>query len=146
MSRGLAETLLGAAVLVVAVLFIVFAYSRSSIATVDGYSITAKFSRVDGLVRGSDVRIGGIKVGSVIEQELDTVTFQAVLTLSIKDDIKLPVDSSLAVVSESLLGGKYVDLEPGGADEILKDGGEIIHTQASFMLEQVIGKFIFGGD
>lgn len=146
MSRSLVETLLGAAVIVVAALFIVFAYTRSSVATVDGYLVSAKFTRVDGLLRGADVRVGGIKVGSVIEQTLDTNSFQAVVQMSIADHVKLPVDSSAAVVSDGLLGGKYIDIEPGGEDDVLKADSVITHTQSSFMIEQVVGKFIFGGE
>lgn len=146
MSRSLVETLLGAAVLVVAVLFIVFAYTRSSVATVDGYLVSAKFTRVDGLLRGADVRIGGIKVGSVIDQSLDGKTYRAVVVMSLSDAVALPVDSSAAVVSDGLLGGKYIDIEPGGEDEMLEENGEIAHTQSSFMIEQVVGKFIFGGE
>lgn len=146
MRRSLVETLLGAVVIAVAVAFIVFAYTRSSVATVEGYEVTARFTRVDGLLRGSDVRIGGIKVGSVIEQELDPVTFQAVVRLSVSREIELPEDSTAAVVSDGLLGGKYLNLEPGGAEEIIEPGGEIQYTQSSIMLEQLIGKFAFGNE
>jgi phospholipid/cholesterol/gamma-HCH transport system substrate-binding protein len=75
MSRSLVETLMGAVVLAVAIAFIVFAYTRSSVATVEGYEVTAKFTRVDGLLRGADVRVGGIKVGSVIDQLIGEFVF-----------------------------------------------------------------------
>ena len=146
MSRSLVETLLGALVLAVAAGFIAFAYTRSSVATVSGYEVTASFNRVDGLTVGSDVRIGGIKIGSVIEQRLDPVTFQAVLRMSVSDDIELPTDSAAAVASDGLLGGKFIDIQPGGEDALLADGGHITFTQSSLLLEDLIGRFAFGTD
>lgn len=146
MRRSLVETLMGAVVIAVAVAFVVFAYTRSSVATVEGYHVTAKFTRIDGLLRGSDVRIGGIKVGSVISQDLDPKTYQAVVRLSVARDIELPTDSTAAVVSDGLLGGKYLNIEPGGAEDFIKPGGEIQYTQSSIMLEQLIGKFAFGNE
>src|SRR5512145_2561376 len=119
MSRSIVETLMGACVLAVAIAFVVFAYSRTTVATVSGYGVTAKFNRLDGLARGADVRISGIKVGSVLDMSLDPVTFQAVTRLSIDPAYKLPVDSSISIVSDGLLGGKYASIEPGGADEVI---------------------------
>ena len=84
MSRSVAETIMGTIVLGIAVAFIVFAYTRSSVATVTGYEIQAKFTRIDGLVSGADVRVGGIKVGSVVDQRLDPETYQAILRISIR--------------------------------------------------------------
>lgn len=144
MSRSLLETLIGGAVLVIAIGFVTFAYSRSTVQTVQGYEITARFDRIDGLQEGGDVRISGIKIGSVISLQLDAKTYQAVARLSIRDDVKLPDDSTAAVVSESLLGGKYVALDPGGSDRNLGPGGAITITQSSLNLESLIGHFIFG--
>lgn len=143
MSRSIVETLMGAFVLAVAIAFVVFAYSRTTVATVSGYGVTAKFNRLDGLARGADVRISGIKVGSVLDMSLDPVTFQAVARLSIDPAYKLPADSSISIVSDGLLGGKYASIEPGGADEVIEPGGEIKYTQSSILLEQLIGKLVF---
>ena len=144
MSRSLAETLLGAAVLAVAIGFVVFAYTRSGVATVSGYEVSAAFNRVDGIANGSDVRIGGIKIGSVIERELDPVTFQAVLHMSIDESVELSVDSTAAVVSDGLLGGKFIDIQPGAEEALIAGGGRIGYTQSSLLLEELIGKFAFG--
>ena len=144
MSRSLVETLLGAVVLAVAVGFIVFAYTRSGVATVSGYEVSAAFNRVDGIANGSDVRIGGIKVGTVIGRELEPETFRAVLRMSIAETIALPTDSTAAVVSDGLLGGKFIDLQPGAEEALLADGGRISYTQSSLLLEELIGKFAFG--
>ncbi len=144
MSRSLVETLLGAAVLAVAIGFIVFAYTRSGVATVSGYEVSAAFNRVDGITNGSDVRIGGIKVGTVVDRELEPETFRAVLRMSIDESVELPTDSTAAVVSDGLLGGKFIDLQPGAEEALIKDGGRISYTQSSLLLEELIGKFAFG--
>ena len=144
MSRSLVETLLGAVVLAVAIGFVIFAYNRSGVATVSGYEVSAAFNRVDGISNGSDVRIGGIKVGTVVDRELEPETFRAVLRMSIDETVELPTDSSAAVMSDGLLGGKFVDLQPGAEETLIKDGGRIAFTQSSLLLEELIGKFAFG--
>jgi len=146
MSRSLVETLLGAVVLVVAIGFVVFAYNRSGVATVSGYEVSAAFNRVDGIANGSDVRIGGIKVGTVIDRALEPETFRAVLRMSIDETVELPLDSTAAVVSDGLLGGKFIDLQPGAEETLIKDGGRIAYTQSSLLLEELIGKFAFGAE
>ena len=145
MSRNYVETLLGAAVLAVALGFLAWAYGRSDAGDPGGYTLRAKFDRVDGLETGGDVRISGIKVGRVLAQELDSATFRAQVTFSVRNGIELPADSSAAIVSSGLLGGKYLSVVPGGEDRILADGGEINLTQSSVNLEDLIGRYIFGG-
>ena len=144
MPRSLVETLLGAVVLAVAIGFVVFAYNKSGVATASGYEVSAAFNRVDGISNGSDVRIGGIKVGSVIERTLEPETYRAVLRMSIDEAVELPMDSTAAVVSDGLLGGKFIDLQPGAEETLIKDGGRISYTQSSLLLEELIGKFAFG--
>jgi phospholipid/cholesterol/gamma-HCH transport system substrate-binding protein len=146
MGGNLVETLIGAVVLAVAAGFLFFAYGRTDVGAVVGYQVTAKFERVDGLNVGSDVRMSGIKVGTVLDQTLDGESFLAVVRLSIDPSIKLPEDSSAEVVSDGLLGSKYMSLVPGGAEDVIEDGGEILYTQSSVSLEQLIGKFMFSSD
>ena len=145
MPRNLVETLLGALVLVVALGFLAWSYGRSDAGDPGGYTIRARFDRVDGLETGGDVRISGIKVGQVLAQELDPATFRAQVTFSVRDGIELPADSSAAIVSSGLLGGKYLAVVPGGDDNLLADGGEITLTQSSVNLEALIGRYIFSG-
>ena len=146
MGRNLTETLMGAVVLVVAAFFVHFAYQSSNIQTNDQYRLVAKFDRVDGIAIGNDIRIGGIKVGVVQGMELDQETYLAVVTLGVKQGVKVPSDSIAAIVSESLLGQKYIAIEPGGSEEMLQDGAAISLTQSSVNLETLIGKLMFGGD
>ncbi len=143
MGGNLVETLIGAVVLVVAAGFLFFAYGRADVGAVAGYEVIAKFERVDGLAIGSDVRMSGIKIGTVLNQTLDKVDYLAVVRLSVDPAVKLPDDTSAEIVSDGLLGSKYVSLVPGGADEIIEAGGEIKFTQSSVSLEQLIGKLMF---
>lgn len=143
MSRNAIETLIGALVLIVAGIFVVFAYSTANLRPVSGYSLMARFDRADGVQSGSDVRISGIKVGSVTGLELDPQTFLAVITMTLDPRVQVPVDSVAKITSDGLLGSKYMALDPGGAEETIPDGGEIVYTQSSLALEDLIGQYIF---
>ncbi|MFL5337350.1 MAG: outer membrane lipid asymmetry maintenance protein MlaD [Geminicoccaceae bacterium] len=145
MSRNIVETLLGAAVLAVALGFLAWAYGNSSAGDPGGYNLRAKFDRIDGLDAGADVRVSGIKVGKVLSQQLDPATYRAQVTFSVRSGVELPSDSSAAIVSSGLLGGKYLSLVPGGDERVLKDGEEIALTQSSVNLEDLIGRYIFSG-
>jgi phospholipid/cholesterol/gamma-HCH transport system substrate-binding protein len=145
MTRNLLETLLGAIVLIVAIVFLAFAYSASRLGDAEGYELIARFDRVDGLQRGSDVRIGGIKVGTVIDQTLDPETYRAEVRFTMRDDVEVPADSSISVAMDGLLGGKYLSLVPGGDVEMLAAGDEVALTQSAINLEDLIGHFIFSG-
>ncbi len=144
MKHNVLETVLGAVVLSVAGGFLAFAYQSSHIGHVEGYNVTAKFKSVDGLSPGSDVRLGGIKVGVIDSLHLDPKTYQAVAVLQLKQDVQLPTDSTAAVSSDGLLGGKYVGLEPGAEDAMIAPNGEIQFTQSSVSIESLIGKFMHG--
>jgi phospholipid/cholesterol/gamma-HCH transport system substrate-binding protein len=141
--HGVAETLTGAAVLVVAVAFLAYAVAHSGRTAGSGYSLQARFDHIDGLNVGGDVRIAGVKVGTVTEQRIDPKTFSAIVTLTVRNDIQLPKDSAASITSESLLGGKYISLSPGGDDADFKPGDMITITQSSVSLEELLGKFIF---
>jgi phospholipid/cholesterol/gamma-HCH transport system substrate-binding protein len=141
--HGVAETLTGACVLLVAIIFLSYAVAHSGRASGSGYTLVARFDRIDGLAMGADVKIAGVKVGSVTDEQIDPKTFQAVVSLSVSDAIKLPKDSAASITSESLLGGKYISLSPGGDETDLKPGQTITITQSSVSLEELLGKFIF---
>lgn len=145
MANNAIETVMGAVVLAVAGGFLYFAYNSSSVKSVDGYKVNADFTNITGIGLGSDVRIGGIKVGVVERLSLDPQSYQAVARMRINDSIKLPKDSSASVQSAGLLGDKFVAIEPGGDENNLKDGDTIRFTQSSVSLEEMIGKFVFSG-
>jgi phospholipid/cholesterol/gamma-HCH transport system substrate-binding protein len=142
--RSVAEVMTGAAVLAVAAVFLGYAILHGGRAPVmDGIVLSAAFDRVDGLNTGADVRIGGVKVGSVTGLSIDPQSFQAVAAMRVRADLRLPRDSSAEIQSESLLGGRYISIVPGGADALLRDGGRITETQGAVSLESLLGRFIF---
>ena len=144
MSSNLVESIVGAVVLAVAGWFLMFAYERSNMATVDGYTLSARFDRIDGLNVGSDVRVAGIKVGTVVDSVLDVKSYQAIVSFSVKSGIELPLDTAAAITSESILGGSYLALLPGAEDDMLVNGDIIEETQGAIDLLGLIGKFTSG--
>ena len=143
MRRNVIETVLGAVVLLVAGVFLAFAYSSADLRPVAGYKISARFNAVDGLTVGSDVRVGGVKIGSVVGQSIDLESYQAVVVMSIRPDIGLPEDSVAMVSSEGLLGGKYIRIDPGASEKHLADGSTLAETRGIVSLEEMLGKVIF---
>lgn len=143
MTNSLVETLVGALVLAVAGLFLVFAYTRAEVGSASGYTVLARFDRVDGIAPGSDVRIAGIKVGSVSSLELDSQRYLAHVKLRIDEGVQLPDDSQIKIASNGLLGDAYLSIEAGGNDTYLADGDEIANTQGAIDLMGLISKAIF---
>ena len=145
MSGNVVETLIGAVVLVVAGFFLYFSDEKAEVGAVQGYSLTAKFDKVDGVKVGSDVMLAGIKVGTVTDESLDTKEYLAVLQLSLATNVKLPDDSAIKIASDGLLGGKYLSIDPGGSEDYLEAGDEIRFTQGAVDLTELIGKAIYSG-
>ena len=143
-SNNMFEAVIGAVVLAVAAVFLVFAFGMANVGAVRGYEVLARFDRVDGLNMGADVRLSGIKVGSIIGQHLDPKTFLAEVRMSIAPDVKLPADSSAQIISDGLLGSKFLAIIPGGDDAVIPPGGLITYTQSPIILENLIGQLIFG--
>jgi phospholipid/cholesterol/gamma-HCH transport system substrate-binding protein len=144
MQNSAVETLIGAVVIAIAVAFLVFAYSSTGAGPISGYEVLAKFNRADGVNIGTDVRLSGIKVGTVSGMALDPMTYNAVLTLALESNVKLPDDSSVRITSDGLLGNQYLSIEPGGSQMPIVAGGEIENTQGSVDLMGLLGKAMFG--
>ena len=144
------ETIMGLVVLLVALFFLGFAYNVSDLQVVKGYTLTADFLKVGGLSIGSDVRINGIKIGTVTSQSLNNEDYTVKVTFSISSDVKLPKDSTVAIVSDGLMGDKFVKIEPGKSKEFLADGASFAKTKDYKTLEDMVGEIIFmvtdGGD
>lgn len=145
MQNGFVETLIGAAVVIVAVGFFYYGWNTTGSGAVAGYEVVAKFDRIDGIGVGTDVRLSGIKIGSVTKQELDAKTYRALVRMNIRPEIQLPDDSSIKVASEGLLGGAYLSVGPGGSDAFMKAGSEFEITQGSIDLVGLLGQAIFSG-
>ena len=146
MNNTTVETAIGALVIVIAAAFFGFAYMTSGSAdTGGGYQLTAEFDNVAGVHTGTDIRLAGIKIGTVVGQRLNPENFQAVVTMSLDKNIKLTDDTSAKVTSEGLLGSNFIALEPGGSDNILADGGQIINTQGTVDIWTLIQTAMFEG-
>jgi len=143
MKRSIAETVLGAVVLIIAGLFLAYSIKTADIADTGGYNITADFSSVGGLKAGDTIQISGVKVGTVAAVELLPETYLARVHMSIRNGYSLPTDTAALISSESLLGGQYLALEPGADEEMIEPGGYVQYTQAPQNLEQLLGQFIF---
>jgi phospholipid/cholesterol/gamma-HCH transport system substrate-binding protein len=138
------ETVMGAVVLVAAAFFLYFAYSTSQFHTAAGnYVLSANFDRIGGIRPGSDVRISGIKVGTVLATTLDPKTYLASVTISIDPIYKLPTDTVAEILSAGLLGNEYVALVPGGAEKTIPPGGRILYTQGAVDIGSLVGKYMF---
>lgn len=143
MNKKPIETIMGLVVLVVAVFFLLFAYRVSDLQVVKGYELNAKFLKVGGLNIGSDVRINGIKVGTVVNQKLDNTDYLVDVILSISPEIKLPVDSEIAIVGDGLVGDKFIKIVPGKSKEYLKEGDTFANAKDFKTLEDMVGEIIF---
>lgn len=110
----------------------------------EGYQIKARFTNISGLKVRSPVTMAGVNIGRVSRIDFDEQTFEAVVTMQIQSGYdNLPMDTSAAILTQGLLGEKYVGLEPGGSMDSLQDGDTLQLTQSSLILEQMIGKFLF---
>ena len=143
MRRKALETIIGALVLLSALAFVFYAFNESYVGTVEGYELEARFNRVDGLLPGTDVRMSGIKIGSVLDYRLDGETYLAVVRLNIRESVRIPKDSSARIQADGLLGDNYLSSEPGADDEMLEPGDEIVRTQDPVNLADLIGRFMF---
>lgn len=145
MRRNMIETVMGGVVLLVAVAFVVFAFRSASLSNAgrDGYHVMVEFTDASGLSAGTDVRLAGVKVGTVVEQKLNPDTYFAEVTLGISDTVRLPTDSSVRIIPDGLLGGNYVAIEPGGEEDYIADGGRILYAQGSVNVVDLLGRFIF---
>ena len=143
MQRNTLEIVMGALVLLVAVVFMSVAYEAADIKGGDGYEIEAEFGATGGLSVGDDVRISGIKVGRITRQELDPVTYAARIVMSVDERIRIPADSSARITAASLLGGNYMELMPGAVEDMLQPGDVIYDTRDPVSLTDLLGKAVF---
>ena len=144
MHNDTVETIIGAAVVAIAIFFLIFAYRNSDVTGVAGYEVTAKMSRVDGIAVGTDVRMSGIKIGTVAAMTLDP-SYLVTVHMRVREDVKIPDDSSLVVTSSGLLGGSYLSISPGGSDRMLAENGVIRNTQGSIDMMGLISRFVGSG-
>ena len=139
----LVEAAVGLAVVLAAIWFVVFAAGRTGGAGGgDQIRVKALFPAANGVAIGTDVRVAGMKVGSVAQQRLEPQSYQSELTIALDRGVPIPSDSSAAITTESLLGGSYVALLPGGSPTPLKNGDTILETQGSVDMMSLVGSVI----
>jgi len=109
----------------------------------DSYSVSARFTSISGLKEGAVVELAGVRIGKVTSVALDREEYEALVHLEIDGDIKLQEDSMAAVRTSGVIGDKFVNITPGGADELITDGGEIEETESAISLEELVSKYIF---
>lgn len=137
------ETVLGFVVLVAAGAFLFYAQGQMTDGPGrDGYEITARFNTVGDLARGAEVRVAGVPVGAVRAVELDAETYFARADMVIRADVEIPEDSTAKIAMAGLLGGSYIEIEPGGATEMVGPDGEIIYTQGAVDMFDLIGEAV----
>lgn len=146
MSENRTEVFVGGAVMALAVGFAIYAgqVAGLSVGAKDGYALTASFRSVEGVTLGTDVRLAGVKIGTVSGLDLNTQTYRAETTVQIIDGIEIPDDSSISVASEGLLGGTFIEVIPGGSPFALAPGDEFFDTQGAVGLIPLLLKFVTG--
>ena len=140
------EAAVGFLVVLVAALFVWFAWDNTGGGLRQSISVKALFPSANGVSVGTDVRVAGLRVGSVTAERLDPQSFQAEVTLALDQKVSIPSDSSAAITSDGLLGGSHIAIVPGGSETPLKNGDTIIDTQGSVDMMGLIGSFINKGD
>lgn len=145
MTQNSTEIVVGGLVLAVAVGFLAYAAQVTGVQSSAGsYPLTASFRSLEGVSVGTDVRLAGVKIGSVNSVDLNTKTFRADTVISVKDGIEIPDDSAITIASEGLLGGNFVEIVPGGSPFMFEPSSEIEDTQSAVSLVSLLLKFVSG--
>lgn len=143
MKKNPIETILGFVVLIFTALFLFFAFSQIDTKQVGGYTVVANFSKIGGLGAGADVRIAGLKVGSVLKTELKQEDYTVDVYLNIDSNVRLPMDTIAAISDSGIMGDKYIRLEPGKSHAFLNANDKIVQTKSYKSLEDSVSEFIF---
>ena len=148
MKENKLEVIIGAVVLVVAIGFVIFLYQSTGLSVSNSrhYELKADFRSADGIHVGTDVRLAGVKVGTVSDLSLNVETYRAEAKLTIENKVDIPDDSALTVSSEGLLGGNFIEIIPGASYEYMQPGDEFLDTQGSVSLISLLLKFVSGSD
>ncbi len=147
MSENRSEIVVGGVVLAIALAFLVYVMeSTGDIRPTSGYTLTASFRSAQGVDVGTDVRLAGVKIGTVSSLVLNEQSFRADVELAISSDVELPDDSSVVVASEGLLGGTFVEIQPGGSPFNFEPGANIDNTQGAISLIELLSRFVGSGE
>ncbi|MGD9865652.1 MAG: outer membrane lipid asymmetry maintenance protein MlaD [Pseudodonghicola sp.] len=145
MSHNTTEVLVGGAVMAAAIAFAIYAGQTTGFGRGGGgYELAASFRSLEGVTVGTDVRLAGVKIGTVTGVELNPETYRADTRISVRNGIEIPDDSAAVVSSEGLLGGNFVEIMPGGSLDYFTPGAEIVDTQGAVSLVSLLLKFVGG--
>lgn len=133
------EITVGALVVLAAIALGLFLHLRPGGAA-SGYELQVRLAKTDGLSKGSEVRISGVRIGTVSDLVLDPASYLATVHLNIRDDVKVPADSALEVTSGGLLGNLYVAIFPGKSKTMLPPGGMIVKSCGAEDVMALIGR------
>ncbi|MEX0338291.1 MAG: outer membrane lipid asymmetry maintenance protein MlaD [Arenibacterium sp.] len=146
MAENKTEIAVGALVLAAAVGFAIYAGQVAGLSSGGGenYPLTASFRSLEGVSVGTDVRLAGVKVGTVTDVALNSETYRADTVVTLSEDVLIPDDSAIVISSEGLLGGNFVEIVPGGSPFYFEPGDEIADTQGAISLISLLLKFVSG--
>ena len=147
MSHSVTEISVGGVVLAAAAAFAIYTTQTTGFGSGGGggsYELTASFRSLEGVSVGTDVRLAGVKLGTVTGVELDPETYRAVTTFSVSNGIEVPDDSAVVISSEGLLGGNFVEIMPGGSPFFYAAGDEVTDTQGAGSLISLLVKCVAG--
>lgn len=147
MAENTTEVLVGGAVLAAAIGFVIYAGQATGFSTGgDGYRLSASFRSIEGVTVGTDVRLAGVKIGTVTGVALNPQTYRADTEFSVAKGVEIPDDSAAVIASEGLLGGNFVEISPGGSLFYYEPGDEVLDTQGAVSLISLLMKFVSGGE
>lgn len=146
MNKETTNILVGAAVVVVGVLAFFLSHRGGPTESTSGYSVTARFSAIDGVAPGTKLLLAGIPVGEVAEFDYELDSQRAVVLLTVQDGIEIPLDSVVLIVTDGLLGNKYLKIQPGGEEEMMQAGDEFEYVQDSIIFEEILEKVILNAE
>ena len=145
MSHNTTEVLVGGTVLAAALAFAIYAGQVTGVSGGGaGYQLGASFRSLEGVTVGTDVRLAGVKIGTVTGMILNPETYRADTTFSVSEGILIPDDSAVVVSSEGLLGGNFVEVMPGGSLFYFEPGDTVEDTQGAVSLISLLLKFVSG--
>ncbi|MCP5369471.1 MAG: outer membrane lipid asymmetry maintenance protein MlaD [Rickettsiaceae bacterium] len=144
MKQGTFETILGILILLVATIFFFYAYKISGLSDTNSqYKVIATFDNIDGIMKGTDIKISGIKIGEVSQIELELDSYYATVILSLNKGVDLPIDSRAQIVTSGFIGNKYIDIKPGVDEKFLQDNDKLIYTKSAMNIENLINKLVY---
>jgi phospholipid/cholesterol/gamma-HCH transport system substrate-binding protein len=146
LSKQTSHTLLGGAVMLIGIIALVLSQGAALTKDGDGYELTARYGSIAGVGLGTKVLLTGIQVGEVVRRKYEPGQQRAVIVMNMRGDVEIPLDTVAMIVSDGLMGNKYIKLQPGGEVEMMRDGDEFEYVQDSIIFEEILEKVILNAE